>query len=248
MLICLSLLAPAAQATQIFEDSMAQRSLACTHCHGAGGRAAPDGYHPRIAGKPAIYLYNQLLNFRDGRRHYGPMTQLLAPLSDEYLLAIAEHFAALQLPYPAPLPHKSSAELLERGRILAYQGDASRQLQACAQCHGQSLTGMLPHVPGLLGLPRDYLNAQLGAWRTGKRRAHAPDCMADIAKRLQPQDIEALASWLAAQAVPAGSAGAPASAPTSAPTSASASASASAPRGAQNPAAACGTARSPQRP
>jgi cytochrome c553 len=54
MLICLSLLAPAAQATQIFEDSMAQRSLACTHCHGAGGRAAPDGYHPRIAGKPAI--------------------------------------------------------------------------------------------------------------------------------------------------------------------------------------------------
>jgi cytochrome c553 len=248
LLIGLILLVPAVQAQtaapRTFEDSMAQRSLACTHCHGAGGRAAPDGYHPRIAGKPAIYLYNQLLNFRDGRRHYGPMTQLLAPLSDEYLLAIAEHFAALQLPYPAPLPHKSSAELLERGRTLAYQGDASRQLQACAQCHGQSLTGMLPHVPGLLGLPRDYLNAQLGAWRTGKRRAHAPDCMADIAKRLQPQDIEALASWLAAQAVPAGSAGAPASASASA----SVSASASAPRGALDPAAACGTARAPQRP
>jgi cytochrome c553 len=230
MLICLSLLAPAAQATQIFEDSMAQRSLACTHCHGAGGRAAPDGYHPRIAGKPAIYLYNQLLNFRDGRRHYGPMTQLLAPLSDEYLLAIAEHFSALQLPYPAPVPHKSSAELLERGRTLALQGDAPRQLLACAQCHGQRLTGMLPHVPGLLGLPRDYLNAQLGAWRTGKRRAHAPDCMADIAKRLQPQDIEALASWLAAQPVP------------------SDSAPASASRGAQDAAAGCGTAKAPQRP
>ena len=230
MLICLSLLAPAAQATQIFEDSMAQRSLACTHCHGAGGRAAPDGYHPRIAGKPAIYLYNQLLNFRDGRRHYGPMTQLLAPLSDEYLLAIAEHFSALQLPYPAPVPHKSSAELLERGRTLALQGDAPRQLLACAQCHGQRLTGMLPHVPGLLGLPRDYLNAQLGAWRTGKRRAHAPDCMADIAKRLQAQDIEALASWLAAQPVPADSA------------------PASAPRGAQDAAAGCGTAKAPQRP
>jgi cytochrome c553 len=232
MLICLSLLAPAAQATQIFEDSMAQRSLACTHCHGAGGRAAPDGYHPRIAGKPAIYLYNQLLNFRDGRRHYGPMTQLLAPLSDEYLLAIAEHFSALQLPYPAPVPHKSSAELLERGRTLAFQGDAPRQLLACAQCHGQRLTGMLPHVPGLLGLPRDYLNAQLGAWRTGKRRAHAPDCMADIAKRLQPQDIEALASWLAAQAVPAGSAAAPSNAP----------------RGVQDAAVGCGTAKAPQRP
>ena len=56
-----------------FEDSMAQRMLPCTVCHGAQGRVAPDGYYPRIAGKPAGYLYNQLLNFRDGRRHYGPM-------------------------------------------------------------------------------------------------------------------------------------------------------------------------------
>ena len=30
--------------------------LACTGCHGAEGRAASDGYYPRIAGKPAGYL------------------------------------------------------------------------------------------------------------------------------------------------------------------------------------------------
>ena len=47
-----------------FEDSIAQRVLACTGCHGAQGRAGPDGFYPRIAGKPAGYLYNQLLNFR----------------------------------------------------------------------------------------------------------------------------------------------------------------------------------------
>jgi cytochrome c553 len=58
-------------------------------------------------------------------------------------------------------------------------------------------------VPGLLGLPVDYLNAQLGAWRTGARRAEAPDCMAQIAQRLQPEDVNALAHWLAAQPVPA---------------------------------------------
>ena len=51
-----------------FEDNMAQRTLACTACHGPQGRAAPDGYYPRLAGKPAGYLYHQLLNFRDGRR------------------------------------------------------------------------------------------------------------------------------------------------------------------------------------
>src|SRR5688572_33338904 len=84
-----------------FEDTMAQRTLACTACHGKEGRAGPDGYYPRIAGKPAGYLYNQLLNFRDGRRHYGLMTGLLEPLSDAYLFQISQHFASLDLPYAA---------------------------------------------------------------------------------------------------------------------------------------------------
>ena len=39
-----------------FEDTIAQRALACTACHGPQGRAAPDGYYPRLAGKPAGYL------------------------------------------------------------------------------------------------------------------------------------------------------------------------------------------------
>ena len=188
-----------------FEDSMAQRSLACTHCHGVQGRAAPDGYYPRIAGKPAGYLYNQLLHFREGRRHYGPMTQLLDPLSQTYLMEVAQYFAGLQLPYPPPVPSRASKAVLERGRQLVREGDAARQVPACAACHGPQLTGVLPHVPGLLGLPRDYLNAQLGAWRTGKRRAHAPDCMATVAKALDIQDIEAVSSWLAAQPMPADS-------------------------------------------
>ena len=41
---------------------------------------------------------------------------------------------------------------------------------------------MKPAVPGLLGLPRDYLNGQLGAWQTRQRHATAPDCMATIAE------------------------------------------------------------------
>jgi cytochrome c553 len=58
-------------------------------------------------------------------------------------------------------------------------------------------------VPGLLGLPRDYLVGQLGAWLTGERRAHAPDCMATVAQRLTGGDITAVSAWLASQAVPA---------------------------------------------
>lgn len=196
-----------AMATAPFEDTIAQRALACTACHGPQGRAAPDGYYPRLAGKPAGYLYNQLLNFRDGRRHYGLMTQLLEPLNgpagDAYLLEIAQYFSQLDVPYPAPVPTPASANLLRLGQRLVMQGDAARQVPACVQCHGQAMTGVAPHIPGLLGLPRDYLNAQLGAWKAGQRRAQAPDCMKDVVARLTLEDINAVASWVAAQPLPA---------------------------------------------
>ena len=200
--LVLTLACGAASAAPAFEDSMAQRTLACTSCHGKEGRAAPDGYYPRIAGKPAGYLYNQLLHFRDGRRHYGLMTRLLDPLSDAYLMEIARHFAAIDLPYPAPAAAQAAPALLQRGRELALKGDAQARVPACVQCHGASLTGTEPATPGLLGLPRDYLNAQLGAWRTGQRRAHAPDCMAQVARGLAPDDVLAVTSWLAAQPLP----------------------------------------------
>jgi cytochrome c553 len=186
-----------------FEDTMAQRMLACTGCHGKDGRAAGDGYRPRIAGKPAGYLFRQLRAFRDGQRHYAPMGALLAPLDDAYLREIARHFADLDLPYAAPPPVQADATTLRRGQALAQRGDAARDIPACVACHGNALAGVAPDVPGLLGLPVDYLNAQLGAWRTGIRRAEAPDCMAQIARRLTPQDVNALAQWLGTSAVPA---------------------------------------------
>lgn len=198
---------PASTAAPAFEDTMAQRMLACTGCHGAQGRAAPDGYYPRIAGKPAGYLYNQLLNFRDGRRAYAPMTHLLLPLRDAYLREIAEHFASLDLPYPPPAAASTLAltpALAARAEQLVKEGDRALAVPACTACHDRGMTGVAPWVPGLLGLPRDYLNAQLGAWRAGKRVAQPPDCMGRIARALAPGDIEAVATWLAAQPVPPG--------------------------------------------
>jgi len=199
----LALLSLGAIAAPQSEDSMAQRVRACTGCHGEQGRAGPDGYYPRLAGKPAGYLYQQLLNLRDGRRHYALMQGLLEPLSDAYLWEIAQHFSALKVPYPAPAPTVAPLAVLARGKALATLGDASRKIPPCQQCHGTALTGTAPNVPGLLGLPRDYLNAQLGGWRTHQRRAASPDCMAEIAAALSDSDVAAVSHWLAAQPVPA---------------------------------------------
>ncbi|WP_414646947.1 c-type cytochrome [Comamonas sp. UBA7528] len=175
---------------------------ACTACHGPQGRATPSGYFPRIAGKPEEYLYQQLLNFRDGRRSYPLMGHLLQHLDDGMLQGMARYFAALEVPYPPPEPPASTAARLARGAQLVRQGDAARGIPACTQCHGDQLTGSLPAVPGLLGLSRDYLNSQFGAWRTGRRAARAPDCMAQVAKGLALEDVADLSAWLATQPVP----------------------------------------------
>ena len=188
------------------DASMAPRVAACTACHGAQGRATNQGYFPRIAGKPEGYLFNQLVNFRDGRRSYAPMAHLLRNLDDAYLREMAAYFARQRLPYPAPQTADAPAEMLARGDRLVRTGDAALGIPACVQCHGDRMTGVGPFVPGLLGLPRDYLNAQLGAWQNGLRKAHAPDCMAHTATRLRPVDVAAVSAWLSSQPLPADSA------------------------------------------
>lgn len=182
-------------------DTLTQRVQACTVCHGEQGRATRDGYFPRIAGKPAGYLFAQLVHFRDGRRHNATMTYLVEHLTDAYLLEIAQYFAALDLPYAPPPAVAATPAMLARGEALARRGDAALDLPACAACHGERLTGVQPALPGLLGLPRDYLLAQFGNWQTGLRRAAAPDCMGEIARRMSAEDIGAVAAWLATQPV-----------------------------------------------
>ena len=61
---------------------------------------------------------------------------------------------------------------------------------------------MQPGIPGLVGLRPNYIAAQLTRWRTGERRADAPDCMHRIATRLNETDIQGVAAWLGALAPP----------------------------------------------
>jgi len=179
--------------------------VACAQCHSGTTEATKDGFSPRIAGKPAGYLFNQLVSFRDGRRSYAPMVYLLQNLSDDYLREMASYFSELRLPYPPPESTALSPAETERARQLVQHGDPARGVPACVECHGKGLTGIAPNIPGLLGLPRQYVNSQFGTWRSGTLRSIEPDCMGEVARRLAPEDAAVLASWLGAQSVPPGS-------------------------------------------
>lgn len=181
-------------------DTLEQRIAACLSCHGVTARG--DAYFPRIAGKPAGYLYNQLRHFQNGHRQYPMMNYMVAQLPDAYLREIADYFAAQHPPYaaaPAGSAASATAAQLARGEALVRHGDAGRKIPACVACHGAGLAGVAPAIPGLLGLPSDYINAQFGNWKNRSRRAAAPDCMAEVADRLSVDDIAALSAWLGKQ-------------------------------------------------
>ncbi|MBS0344769.1 MAG: c-type cytochrome [Proteobacteria bacterium] len=185
-------------------DTIEQRVAACIACHGREGSSTNAGYFPRLAGKPAGYLFNQLQSFRDGRRFQSDMVYMTRHLSDPYLREIAEYFSSLDLPYArVNTSTDASAQMLAHGQALALKGDAARGIPACVACHGSALMGVQPGVPPLLGLPRLYIASQLGAWLTNDRHALPPDCMTDVGRKLNSADINAVASWLATQPVPA---------------------------------------------
>ena len=141
-----------AQPTDHPPDTIAARLRACAACHGPQGQGTDNDYFPRLAGKPAGYLMNQLVAFRDGRRRYPPMNYLLEYLPDSYLQQMADYFAALRPPPVAAGDRRCKPGILARGQAIVTQGDPA---------HG---------VPALLGLSRP------GAHRHGTR--HSWPCRA----------------------------------------------------------------------
>ena len=183
-------------------DTIEARVRACAPCHGEQGQGTDNDYFPRLAGKPAGYLNNQLIAFRDGRRRYAPMNYLLEYQTEVYLQKIAAYFAALRPPPKEPGVSAVSATVLDRGKTLVTDGDQAKGVPACAGCHGPKLTGMEPGIPGLVGLRANHISAQLGAFRYGTRTAAAPDCMQLVAASLTERDVTAVAAYLASQPVP----------------------------------------------
>ena len=98
-MLLLAACVPGAQAA----DPQAGRTRAqtCTVCHGPlGVSVVPNA--PNLAGQPAIYLVEQLRNFRSGRRPHEVMAVIAKPLGDQEIEDLAAWFASLQVQVREP--------------------------------------------------------------------------------------------------------------------------------------------------
>ena len=171
-----------------FSGAGAGASNACFTCHGLDGRGDGAGA-PRLAGLDAGYLERQLQAYADGRRYHVQMGWIAQALSGDERQAVAFHYAAL----PVPHARDSATSRLP----LYHEGDRSRDLPACAACHGEQGQGAGPANPPLAGQPAFYLAQQLDLWRKAKRRNDPGDVMLRISQLLTPAEARSLAAYSA---------------------------------------------------
>lgn len=184
-------------------NTMEQRLASCNKCHGNYGYGQEDNPNiPRLAEKPAGYLYKQMQSIKIGEGQSKVMEYVMRQLSSDYMKKIAHYYSEQQVPYHQhKIPEMSDAQL-KRGEQLVKSGDDARGVPACQQCHGQALTGVKPMIPGIINQPYDYMVSQLNLWRNNKRSVESTHCMWVVANRLMPSDVQAVAAWLAIQPIP----------------------------------------------
>jgi cytochrome c553 len=165
---------------------------ACAQCHAFTGGSDASGAFPRIAGQSAAYLSEQLGDFGSGVRANAIMTPIAKVLSPNDVADVAAYYANAEAPFP-PLA-TGDQDLVAKGQQLAETGNDAKGLPSCSSCHGARGAGELPTVPYLGGQYAPYIAFELKMWQRGFRN-NSPEAMRLFAKKLDDQDIAAIAAY-----------------------------------------------------
>jgi cytochrome c553 len=159
------------------------KAKTCVACHGANGNSTNDAY-PSLAAQTPLYIFYQLIQFREGRRTNAQMNSFAEKLSDDDMQDIAAYFSEQKF---TGTEIKIDAAKMELGKSIAAKNH-------CASCHMPNYSGQ-NHIPRLAGLPVDYLLTQLRGFKTGARQ-DIDGTMASAAQPLSDKEMVELAGYL----------------------------------------------------
>ncbi len=160
-----------------------EKAAVCASCHGADGNAVLPIY-PNLAGQSWRYLYIQLKDFKEGRRHNNTMSPLAASLSREDMINIANYFAAQ--------PVKANPYVPDEGKIKLGKAKADETL--CSMCHLGEFKGQ-NEIPRVAGQQYDYVMEQLRNFKSRTRTNDAGN-MTSVAQTLSEADMDNLANYI----------------------------------------------------
>lgn len=167
------------------------KSQLCQGCHGEEG-VSTEGLIPKLAGQYGKYISKELRNYQAGTRSHQIMNAMAATISDEDLADIAAYFASRT-------KMKGTGSNNELGKKLFLNGDMSRMMVACFNCHGVNGKGKSPSnsvFPVIGGQQKDYIRGQLINFRAGDRSNSPGGIMNIITQKLTDAELEALADYV----------------------------------------------------
>ncbi|MBC7434560.1 MAG: c-type cytochrome [Bdellovibrionales bacterium] len=165
-------------------------ALNCTMCHGAQGLSASDA--PNLSGQYPEVVMKQLRDYKAGKRSNAVMGALAANLSEPDIDDLAAYYAYLPKARTAPTTYDETLPALVR------VGAPMRNIAPCISCHGgvdQKLG-----APWIEGMPRNYLVAQLQAFRAGTRRNDPQAQMRNVVRSMTDAEIEEVSGFYARKA------------------------------------------------
>ncbi len=181
-------------------ENGAAKAAVCGACHGPNGHSSNPEW-PSLAGQSAVYIDTQLHLFKENLRNNPVMAPIVAPLTDADMADLAMYYAA-----QTPQGLEADPSYWHAGERLYRRGDKARGIPACIACHGPIGRGNLAAgYPALRAQHSVYTVKQLNAYADGTRYPGAtPDkpatpnaaIMATIAKRLTPEEIRDVSSYL----------------------------------------------------
>jgi cytochrome c553 len=165
----------------------------CARCHTLDGTGRGPGAFPSLAGQRADYLYASLRAFADGSRFSGTMRAIATNLSDDAMRRTAAYYAA-RPSRRGETEAESSA--VERGARIASHGIPTRDIPACAECHGPDERPKNPGYPRLAGQHARYLAEQLRLLQEGRRGGTTHVTLMQVfVKRLRPDEIRDVTTY-----------------------------------------------------
>lgn len=82
-------------------EGRAKADVACALCHGANGVSMlPNA--PNLAGQPAVYVSEQLRNYRSGKRQNEVMNMIAKQLTDSEIAHLAAWFGSIKVTVETP--------------------------------------------------------------------------------------------------------------------------------------------------
>ena len=170
-----------------------EKSQLCQGCHGEEGISV-EGLIPKLAGQYGKYISKQLRNYQAGTRTHQIMSAMAATISDEDLADIAAYFASRN-----KMKGNGSGASSHLGKNLFLNGDMTRMMVACINCHGVNGKGKTPTnatFPVIGGQQRDYIRGQLINFRKGDRSNSPGGIMNIIAQKMSDAEIDSLADYV----------------------------------------------------